>query len=198
MSKRKHHDSACPHRFSAEGEFVERLEGPERRAVIPREEIIPRMGLRSDHTVLDLGAGIGYFSIPMAERVNRVISIDMEPKMLDVLSSRIRADGIQRVDPLRAEITNLPIADGSVDGVLAAFVYHEVEDRRRLMAEASRVVRSGGSVTVIDFQKRGTVIGPPFKDRKTPKDVLRSSPDELTLAERHETEVYYQLGFRKR
>jgi len=174
------------------------LEGTERRAVIPREEIIPRMGLLSTDTVVDLGAGIGYFSIPLAERASRVISIDLEPKMLEILSSRVRASGIRGVEPLRAEITMLPIADGSVDSVLAAFVYHEIEDRKKLMAEASRVVRSGGAVTVIDFQKRETAIGPPMSERKTPKEVLRSVPDDLTLVQRHETEVYYQLEFRKR
>lgn len=197
MRKAGHKGEGHPHMFSADGDFIQRLEGPERRATIPREEIIPRMGLRSSDTVVDLGAGIGYFSLPMAERANRVISIDLEPKMLEILSSRIRTDGIGGVEPLRAEITAIPISDASVDAVLAAFVYHEIEDRKKLMAEASRVVRSGGSVTVIDFQKRETAIGPPVGERKTPKDVLRSAPTGLILVKKHETEVYYQLEFKK-
>ena len=198
VGKTTHKGEAHPHKFHAEGDFVQRLEGPERRAAIPREEIIPRMGLRSTDTVVDLGAGIGYFSIPMAERANRVISIDMEPKMLEILASRIRANGIHGVEPLKAEITTLPIADGAVDGVLAAFVYHEIDDRKRLMAEASRVVRIGGAVTVIDFQKRETAMGPPVNERKTPKEVVKSSPEDLVLEQRHETDLYYQLKFKKR
>jgi ubiquinone/menaquinone biosynthesis C-methylase UbiE len=197
MGKKGHDNCEHSRRFSAEGDFVERLEGPERRAAIPTGEIVPRMGLRSNDTIVDLGAGIGYFSIPIAERVKRVISVDLEPKMLEILSSRIRTSGIQGVEPIRAEITSLPIADGSVDAVLAAFVYHEVDDRKMLMAEASRVLRSGGAITVIDFQKRETAIGPPVSERKTPKDVLRSVPEGLSLVEKHETDVYYQLEFRK-
>lgn len=197
MGKAGHKGGGHPHRFSVEGDFIQRLEGPERRAAIPREEIIPRMGLRSTDTIVDLGAGIGYFSLPMAELANRVISIDLEPKMLEMLSSRIRTDGIDGVDPLRAEITTIPISDGSVDAVLVAFVYHEIDDRKKLMEEASRVVRNGGAVTVIDFQKRETAIGPPVGERKTPKDVLLSAPNELTLVQRYETEVYYQLEFQK-
>jgi ubiquinone/menaquinone biosynthesis C-methylase UbiE len=189
---------AHAHRFSAEGDLIERLEGPERRAAIPREEIIPRMNLRSDDTMIDLGAGVGYFSIPLAERVRRVVSVDLEPKMLAVLSERLRKSGIASVEPLRAEITDLPIADGSADGVLAAFVYHEVDDRKRLMAESSRVLRSGGSLTILDFQKRETAVGPPVSERRTPGDVIRSSPGNLRLSQRDETKVYYQLRFTKK
>ena len=174
------------------------MEGPERRAAIPREEIIPRMGLRSTDTVVDLGAGSGYFSIPMADRVSRVVSVDLEPKMLEVLSSRLHGNGIQRVELLKAEITNLPIADESVDAVLAAFVYHEVASRKKLMSEASRVLRVGGFLTVIDFQKRETAMGPPVSERKTPTEVIKSSPSNLCLAQRHEAEVYYQLRFTKK
>jgi ubiquinone/menaquinone biosynthesis C-methylase UbiE len=194
----KHKAKARPHRFSAEGDFIERLEGPERRAAIPREEIIPRMNLNRDDTLVDLGSGVGYFSVPIAKRVKTVVSVDLEPKMHEILSSRILGDEIENIELLRAEITDLPIADDSVDHVLAAFVYHEVEAPRRLMNESARVLRLGGTLTVLDFQKRETSIGPPLSERKTPRQVVRSSPKSLVLESTHETEVFYMLVFRNR
>lgn len=187
-----------PHRFSAEGDFIERLEGLERRAAIPREEIIPRMNLKKDDTLVDLGSGIGYFSIPIAERVGKVVSVDLEPKMLEVLSSRIRNSGVRNVELLNAEITRLPIASGSIDHVLAAFVYHEVDNPKELMAESSRILRKGGFLTVLDFQKRETSIGPPVSERKTPKQVLSSSPKSLVLQSVREYDVFYILRFMKK
>ena len=181
------------HRFSAEGDFLERLEGPERMALIPMDEILPRMNLSRTQTILDLGAGSGYFSMPIAERVRRVISIDLEPKMLEVLDQRIRLSRTQNIELIRAEISRIPLADDSVDHVLAAFVYHEVGRPARLMFESSRVLRPGGMLTVIDFQKRETPIGPPVGERKTPTQVIRSSPDDLHLHSMHEADVYYQI-----
>ena len=180
-------------RFSAEGDFFERLEGPERMAAIPRDEILPRMGLSRIQTVLDLGAGTGYFSIPIAEKVRKVVSVDLEPKMLGVLEQRILLAKIPNISMIRAEITHVPIRDDSMDHVLAAFVYHEVDRPARLMFESSRVLRPGGVLTVLDFQKKETTFGPPVSERKTPSQVIRSAPDEMHLHSVHEADVYYQM-----
>lgn len=184
-------------RFSAEGDFLERLEGPERMASIPRDEILPRMGLSRTQTLVDLGAGSGYFSLPIAEKVRRVISIDLESKMLEILNQRIRLARIPNIELVRAEITRIPIADDSVDHVLAAFVYHEVGRPARLMFESSRVLKPGGVLTVLDFQKKETQIGPPVSERKTPTQVVRSAPDEMQLQSMNNADVYYQLEFKK-
>lgn len=187
----------APHRFSTEGDFVARLEGPERRALIPRDDIIPRMGLKKSDIVVDLGAGIGYFSIPISSLAGQVVSIDIEPRMHEMIASRMREGNIGNIDLVRAEITRIPISDFAVDHVLAAFVYHEVDDRRMLMAEASRILRAGGRLTVVDFQKRETSIGPPVSERRTPKEVVQSAPKNLSLFSRSESETYYQLEFLK-
>jgi len=181
------------HRFSAEGDFIERLEGSERRESIPIESVLPRLGLGRDDVAADLGAGIGYFTFPVAREVREVIAIDMEPKMLEILSKRSREREVDNVRVLRGEITELPLVDSSVDHVLAAFIYHEVDSQERLVGECARVLRRHGSLTVIDFQKRDTPFGPPVKERKTPKEVLRTSRKWFTLVSRFETEIFYLL-----
>ena len=186
------------HRFHAEGDFIERLEGSERRALIPREDILPRMGLKRNDILIDLGSGIGYFSIPISQVVKQVIAVDLEPKMHEILKDRVTKRSIRNIDTVKAEITRLPVAESAVDHVLAAFVYHEVDSPLKLMAEGSRVLRPGGTLTVIDFQKRDTSIGPPVAERKTPEQVLKSAPKSLAPSERYETETYYQLEFGKR
>jgi ubiquinone/menaquinone biosynthesis C-methylase UbiE len=181
------------HRFPAKGDFIERLEGSERREIIPVESILPRLGLGRDDVVADLGAGIGYFTFPIAGEVREVIAVDMEPKMLEILSKRVRERGVGNVRVLRGEVTELPLADSSIDNVLAAFIYHEVGSQKRLVGECARILRRHGSLTVIDFQKRETPFGPPVKERKTPEDVLRTSSKWFTFVSRFETEVVYQL-----
>jgi len=181
-------------RFSASGDFVERLEGPERREAIPEKDIMPKLGLSKRDIVVDMGAGIGYFTFPMAERSSEVISIDIEPKMLSVLASRIKGLGTGNVRLIQAEMTALPIADSCVDFVLAAFVYHEVADQGRLLDECARILKPSGRLVVIDFQKHETSIGPPVRERKTPAHVLRTAKPLFRLASRYETDVFYLLS----
>jgi ubiquinone/menaquinone biosynthesis C-methylase UbiE len=197
-SSNKGRKGAEEHRFSAEGDFVERLEGSERREIIPVESVLPRLGLGRDDVVADLGAGIGYFTFPVAREVREVIAIDMELKMLRVLSERIHKQRIPNVRLLLGEITDLPIADGLIDQVLAAFVYHEVSNHERLLRECARILRPGGHLTVVDFQKRRTSFGPPLRERKSPGHVLRAARSLFRLAARADTEVYYQLNLVKR
>ena len=181
------------HRFWAEDEFIERLEGSERRELIPVESILPRLSLGRDDLVADLGAGIGYFTFPAAREAREVIAIDIEPKMLEILSKRVREREVDNVHVLRGEITELSLADSSIGHVLAAFIYHEVGSQERLFGECARILRKHGSLTVIDFQKRETPFGPPMKDRKKPEEVLRLASKSFTLVSRFETPVYYQL-----
>lgn len=187
-----------PHRFEVSEGFVDRLEGPERRRLIPPREVVSNMSLGGDRILLDLGAGIGYLSFPASEHVSTVLALDAEAKMLSVLSERSRSSGARRVEPLLGEITSLPLVSSSVDHVLAAFVYHELSNPRRLVDESWRVLRDGGRLTIVDLQKRETPIGPPVNERKTPAEVLRVVRRRFELRSRHETPVYYQLGFTKK
>jgi ubiquinone/menaquinone biosynthesis C-methylase UbiE len=186
-----------PHKFEASGEFLEHLDGDERRRSIPPEIIVERMGLSENDSVLDLGAGVGYFAIPISKGSRDVIAIDSEPKMLTVLSQRTRSSGIGNVHLVCGDIDALPLADGSVDHVLAAFVYHEVSDQSKLMEESARVLRPSGRLTVVDFQKRISREGPPIWVRKSPGHVMRTSSPWFKPFNRYETHLYYQLCFVK-
>jgi ubiquinone/menaquinone biosynthesis C-methylase UbiE len=184
-----------PHKFEASGEFFEHLDGEERRRSVPPEIIVERMGLSENDSVLDLGAGVGYFAMPISKGSRDVIAIDSEPKMLSTLSQRTRSSGIVNMHLVCGDIAVLPFADGSVDHVLAAFVYHEVSDQSKLMEESARVLRPSGKLTVVDFQKRISREGPPIWVRKSPLHVERTSSPWFRPFNRFETDLYYQLCF---
>jgi ubiquinone/menaquinone biosynthesis C-methylase UbiE len=184
-----------PHKFEASGGFLEHLDGEERRRSIPPETIVERMGLAEDDMVLDLGAGVGYFTLPISKRSREVVAIDSEPKMLSILSERALASGSVNMRMVCGDIAILPFADGSIDHVFAAFVYHEVADQSKLMEESARVLRPSGKLTVVDFQKRISRDGPPIWVKKSPAHVERTSSPWFTPLNRFDTDVYYQLCF---
>jgi ubiquinone/menaquinone biosynthesis C-methylase UbiE len=94
-------------------------------------------------------------------------------------------------------MSRIPLPDASVDHVLAAFVYHEVESQETLLAEIARVLRRGGKLTVIDFQKRLEADGPPIWVRKSPAHVKRTASRWFSQISGNGTKGYYQLMFSK-
>lgn len=186
-----------PHKFEASGDFLEHLDGEERRKSIPPEGIVERMGLSEKDSVLDLGAGVGYFSLLISKRSKDVIAVDSEPKMLSILSQRAHSSGVGNMNLVCGDINALPFASGSVDHVFAAFVYHEVSDQSKLIEESARVLRPSGKLTVVDFQKRLSGEGPPIWVKKSPAHVERTSSPWFKPFNRSETDLYYQLCFTK-
>lgn len=185
------------HRFKAEGDFVKRLDRPERRRAIPPEDIMQRMVLSRGDTLVDVGAGIGYFSIPLSAKVRDVLAVDIEPKMLRVLEERAARRRRANIRTLVGDALSLPIPDGCVDRVFMAFVYHEMALPALVLEEMSRVLRPGGRLTVVDFQKWETPFGPPVEERKTPQHVERRGRKRFWMEALYSEAVYYQMEFRR-
>jgi ubiquinone/menaquinone biosynthesis C-methylase UbiE len=185
-----------PHKFKAEGDFVRRLDRPERRRAIPPDEVIERMHVSRSDVLLDVGAGIGYFSIPLSHEVKEVIAVDSEPKMLDVLEQRASRKKTANIRTVIGDALSLPVPDGSVDRVFMAFVYHELALPALVLEECWRVLAPKGRLTVVDFQRWKTPFGPPVSERKAPDHVERRAKKRFWMEALFSEEVYYQLEFR--
>ena len=98
-------------------------------------------------TVIDVGAGMGYFSIPLARLVGpagQVTAIDIQAKMLEALASRARRHGVsQRIKPYLANsgsLGNHPTADF----VIAFWMVHEVPNKRAFLTEVYGFLKPEG------------------------------------------------------
>lgn len=110
------------------------LASPLRRLVCDPDRILGphlRPGMRA----MDIGPGMGFFSLPMARMVGeqgRVICVDLQEKMLRSLEQRAQRKGLgERIETLLSPAPNdlgLAGLDGSVDFALAIAVIHEVVD----------------------------------------------------------------------
>ena len=103
------------HRFDPKN--LARLDSPERRALLPPEKTLHTIGLKEGETLLDIGAGIGYFSIPALDIVGpagSVIAADLSSEMLAELT--LRAGKRPNLMILRSAEDRLPVADGTAGG----------------------------------------------------------------------------------
>jgi len=149
----------CPHLFDPE--HIEVLEAEDRRVWQDPDEILNAVEIKPDFVVADLGCGSGYFTLPLARRVKKVYGIDVQKEMLDFLEDRLRREGIRNVELLLSDSDDIPLEKGRVDLLLSVNTLHEFDNKEKTIREMNRVVKKGGKLLIVDFQKKETGFGPP-------------------------------------
>ncbi len=103
--------------------------------------------------VMDVGCGMGLFSIALAKLVGgegKVIAVDLQQEMLDVVAQRARKAGVaDRIQTRRCEVDNLGL-DTTVDFALAFAMVHEVPDTKRFLEQVHGGLKSGGKFFVAE------------------------------------------------
>lgn len=188
------HGSMNPHRFESHNKDA--LIDDERVSEQPAEEIISRVNIDTGDIVADLGCGNGYFAIPLTEMAYRVLALDVSHEMLEDLLNRANDAQREKLRPIQCELPELPLRTSGVDHVLMVNVLHEIGDKEVMAKEIMRVLSEGGTVSIVDFQKRPTKRGPPLEERIDESDIPNLFPD-LILKERHSFASYYQVEFVK-
>jgi ArsR family transcriptional regulator len=100
-------------------------------------------------TVGDLGCGTGTVSAALAPFVGRVVAVDGSAAMLQAAKKRLQ--GFDNIDLRRGELESLPIDDARLDAATLMLVLHHVPEPERALAEASRVLKPGGRVVLVDM-----------------------------------------------
>jgi ubiquinone/menaquinone biosynthesis C-methylase UbiE len=128
------------------------IDNPLRRLVHDPQNIVGPF-VRLGMTVLDVGCGVGWFSIPMARMVGnhgRVIAVDLQQQMLDMLRRRAEKAGVAAlIETHKCEQNRLGI-DAQADFALAFAMVHEVPDQGRLLSEIHACLKPGGNLLVAE------------------------------------------------
>ena len=130
------------------------LERPEREREERTDLLIENLPLEADDVVADIGAGTGYFSFPMASRVpdGKVLAVDIQQEMLDIIEKRRNESGIENVDTILGTETDPRLPDGAVDLVLIVDAYHEFSHPREMGRAIASALKPGGRLVLIEYR----------------------------------------------
>ncbi len=151
-----------------------KLDNPERLLALPPAEVIGALGVRPGETVADVGAGTGYFSLPLAQAVGaqgKIYAVDAQPEMLALLRQKFNESGPFNIEAVVAGAESTGLPDAGCDLVFLANVWHEFADREAVLRESERILKPGGRVAILDWRPDvERVGGPPIEHRLDPSD----------------------------
>jgi len=144
-----------------------KLDDPEREQYLPSAEVVARLALRAGMNVADVGAGTGYFALPMARVLapgGTLFAVDVQPEMLEKLRARLEPG--MPVKLVEGDAAKTTLEGASVDLAFLANVFHEIDDRGAALDEMARVVRLGGRLAIVDWHPAAErLAGPPLDHR---------------------------------
>lgn len=159
-------------RFNAS--LAHRLDAPERLTWLPPAEVVAALAVRAGDTIADIGAGTGYFSLPLAEAAGpqgKVYAVDAQVEMLAHLRQKLDDGAVRNIELMRAEAEATKLPDGCCNLVFLANVWHEFADRAAVLREARRILKAGGRIAILDWRPDvEREAGPPLEHRLSAAD----------------------------
>jgi ArsR family transcriptional regulator len=101
--------------------------------------------------LLDIGTGTGRMAELFAPYADRVVALDKNLEMLRVARAKLQHLPAHRIELVQGDFAALPFADASFDTVILHQVLHFAPEPAPALAEAARVLRSGGRIAIVDF-----------------------------------------------
>lgn len=133
------------------------------------EEVMNRAGITPGMTVADIGAGEGYYTIRLGQRVGkkgRVLAEDIVPEVRDTLATRVSRERLDNVSVVLGLPDDPRLPEASFDRIFMVHMYHEIESPYEFLWRMRPSLRPGGQVIVVDADR-------PTQNHGTPPDLLK-------------------------
>lgn len=116
-------------------------------------EVMDALGITAGSAVADIGAGRGYFTVRLAERVGaqgRVYAVDIDEGNLSRLRDRSERDGLKHVHTVHSTTSEPKLDAESVNAILVVNAYHEMRDYDSMLKGMFTGLKPCGALGIID------------------------------------------------
>lgn len=155
---------------------VDWLERPGRQREERTDLLIRNLPLSADSVVADIGAGSGYFTFRMAQRVPQgtVLAVDIQPEMLSFIEGRKQELAVENVKTVLGSVRDPNLPEKQVDLILLVDAWHEFSFPHEMGRAMARSLKPGGQLVLIEY--RG-------EDRSVPIKRLHKMTEKQSRAE---------------
>ncbi len=137
-------------------QYTTMFEGESRAIFKHRQEIVDALDLEEGMAVADVGAGTGFFSMMIADRVGdegKVYAVDIAENFIDHIEKRASEEKLTNITPVLCEARSTKLEPESVDLVFVCDTYHHFEFPYDTLSSIHSALRDGGKLVVVDFER---------------------------------------------
>ncbi|MHA6252714.1 class I SAM-dependent methyltransferase [Oceanobacillus sp. CAU 1775] len=136
-------------------------------------KLIEVFGVEEGEVVADLGAGNGFFTIPLGEKTKTIVyAVDIEPKMLERLRERANEANVENIQYVISDLEKVNLDDHSVDKAFISLVLHEVLNLQKVLTEVKRILKTKGRVFILEWEALESEMGPPLHERISSSNMI--------------------------
>ncbi|MDB6110650.1 MAG: Methyltransferase type 11 [Pedosphaera sp.] len=131
------------------------LERPEREEEEKPSLLLDVLKLKRGDAVADIGAGTGYYTRRLAEKISTngvVYAVEIQQEMLDILTNKMAGLQIHNVKPVLGTITDPHLSPASIDLILMVDVYHEFDHPHAMVESMVKALKPGGRIVFVEFR----------------------------------------------
>jgi ubiquinone/menaquinone biosynthesis C-methylase UbiE len=158
------------------------LDRPQREKEERPKILLAALALKPGQIVADIGAGSGYHTFRMAEKVGpkgKVLAVDIQKEMLDIIRQRMKKENRTNIEPVLGTETDPKLPANGVDLILLVDVYHEFAFPFEMTEAMIKALKPGGRLVFVEFRREDREVPILLAHKMTQKQVLtemRSHP----------------------
>jgi arsenite methyltransferase len=175
--------------------YIGALEDPKRDAYQKPQEVMTALGIKPGEVIADIGAGSGYFTFRLAYHVGdkgKVYAVDVSPEMILHINRRIRELKVNNVVSILADPDDPLLPDRSVNRFFFSESWHHIEKQTKYLSLMKRMLKPGGEIVMIDFQKKELPVGPPLQMKIAREDLIKQMESNGFRLKNEQTFLPYQ------
>ncbi len=160
----------------------------EREAEEEPDLALDALQIRKGDVVADVGAGVGYFSWRLAERVGpegRVYAVDIQPGMLRLLEQNMAQRKLNNVQGVLGAVDDPRLPAGKLDLILMVDVYHEFSEPQKMLRRMREALKPSGRLVLLEYRKEEPWIPIRLEHKMTEKEARLEVESEGFTFERN-------------
>ena len=166
-----------PHPRLFPPEHLSLLEGPDRDEWQQPERLMDHLGIFTGARVADVGAGGGWFTIRLAERVGQngvVYAEDIQLQMIELIDRRMAREGRRNVQTILGTPSDTRLnPPGDLNAVIMVDTYPQIREPVKLLKSIAAALAPKGKLGIVDFRPDGSGGPGPDISERISADVVK-------------------------